>query len=63
MKCYLLKDEDFESLCAAIDRDPEHGVRGGSSSVLSIQERMAYSEAHRFYNFLVREWIDKQKES
>jgi hypothetical protein len=61
MKVYLLKDSDFAALIAAIDRDPSHGVRGGSSAVLTEGQRRAHEEAHRFFNYQVRTWIDSVK--
>lgn len=61
MKVYLLKDEDFEELLTAIDRDPSRGTSGGSSQVLTQQQRDAHTEAHRFFNYHIRVWMDKQK--
>lgn len=61
MKVYILKDEDFEKLLAEIDRDPAHGRNGGSSQVISQQEREAFLEAHRFYNYIIRKWLDDVK--
>lgn len=61
MKVYVLKESDFEELLAAIDRDPAHGIRGGSSTVISEEERHIYVRVHRFYNYQVRSWIDKHK--
>lgn len=61
MKCYLLKDEDFEELFSAIDRDPRWGTKGGSSDVMSKEEQEAHEKAHRFYNYQLRTWADKMK--
>jgi hypothetical protein len=61
MKVYILRESDFEALLLAIDRDPAHGRDGGSSSVYNDRDRAIYSEAHGFYNYQVRRWIDKQK--
>lgn len=61
MKAYILTEEDFEKLLAEISRDPKHGLTGGSSHVLSSEEKEAYQEAHRFYNHLIRRWVDKVK--
>lgn len=58
MKVYILKDSDFEHLLTSIDRDPRHGERGGSSQVLSTVEEGAHDDAHRFYNYQVRTWIN-----
>lgn len=63
MRAYILTEKDFGLLLSEIDRDPEHGYNGGSSAVLSRTEREAFSEAHRFYNYVIRKWIDKVKES
>lgn len=61
MKAYILTEEDFEKLLTEISRDPKHGETGGSSQVLSDEETKAYEQAHRFYNYLIRKWIDKVK--
>lgn len=61
MKVYLIKEEDFEKLLLMIDRDPTHGYEGGSSNSMNEQERRVYDEAHRFYNYQVRTWIDEVK--
>ena len=63
MKVYIIKEEDFQVLCAAVDRDPRHGQAGGSSQVLSAEEARFYMEAHRFFNYQVRTWIDRMKQS
>lgn len=62
MKVYLLKDSDFQTLLDNIDRDPEYGLTGGSSQVLSEIEKRAHHEANRFFNYHIRCWIDKVKE-
>ena len=59
MKVFMLTQEDIDLLTTSIDRNPEHGHRGGSSQVLSEAERKAHSEAHSFYNYQVRTWIAK----
>lgn len=61
MKVYILTDQDFDKLLAEIDRNPEYGQAGGSSRALSKNERRAFEQAHRFYNFLIRKWIDGMK--
>jgi len=58
MKVYHLTDKDFKALLIAIDRDPAHGRDGGSSRVLTDEETKAFREAHRFYNYHIRGWID-----
>ncbi|TXH49644.1 MAG: hypothetical protein E6Q97_22315 [Desulfurellales bacterium] len=64
MKAYILKESDFQALLTLIDRDPRHGQSGGSSrGGLSSVEQRFYDEAHGFYNYQVRRWIDDmQKE-
>lgn len=59
MRVYLLTDEDIEALTAAIDRDPMWGTQGGSSCVMTEKAREAHEEAHRFFNYQVRAWIDR----
>ena len=61
MKVYVLKEEDFERLFAAIDRDPRRGTKGGSSSLMSDAEQLAHDQAHRFFNYQIRNWIDEVK--
>ena len=58
MKVYQLTDKDFEALLTAIDRDPKHGFSGGGSMVLPADEMKAYQEAHRFYNYQIRKWLE-----
>lgn len=61
MKAYILTEKDFEALLAALDRDPKWGSCGGSSAVLSAAEREAHDEAHAFFNYQIRRWIDGVK--
>lgn len=58
MKVYLLQDHDFAKLLAEISRNPEHGTSGGSSQVLSDVEKEAFRKTHRFYRYVIREWMD-----
>ncbi len=60
MKVYMLTEADFEALIDAIERDPERGSHG-KGIPLTKAESDAHFEAHRFYNFHVRSWIDKVK--
>ncbi len=60
-KVYILTDADFEALNARVAADPKHGFSGGSSRVLSIEEELAFGEAHSFYNYHVRNWISDLK--
>ncbi len=62
MKAYILSDDDFEKLTAAIDRDPKHGYDGGSSVILNKEEQLAFDAAQRFFNYQIRKWIDKVKQ-
>ncbi len=55
----MLKDEDFEKLILMLSKDPHHGQSGGSSQVLSAEEMRVYKEAHGFYNYNVRKWLDE----
>ena len=61
MKQIVLTQADIDRLLSYIDRDPEHGSDGGSSnaSVNDGRNRMIYSDAHRFYNYNIRKWIDE----
>jgi hypothetical protein len=61
MKAYILSEADFERLLLMIDRDPKHGRDGGSSqsSVRDAREEQAHDQAHRFYNYQVRKWLDE----
>ena len=61
MKAYILSDRDFEDLLSAIDRDPKWGFEGGSSAVLSAEQRQLHDEVHRFFNYQIRTWMDKVK--
>lgn len=58
---YMLTDADFERLLLMIDRDPRNGYSGGSSSVLSEAEAMQHHDAHRFFNYQIRTWLDSVK--
>lgn len=63
MKAYILKEEDLQRLLLAIDRNPQHGQDGGSSRGTPTQQQlMIENEAHRFYNYQVRVWLDSVKE-
>ena len=65
MKVYLLRECDFERLLAEIDRDPLHGFSGGStqSQVRDPANDKAFAEAHAFYNYQVRKWIERVQDS
>ena len=61
MKAYILKEEDFEDLIHRLAVDPRLGADGGSSTTLSKEEGRIYDDSHRFYNYIIRRWIDKVK--
>lgn len=61
MKAYILKDNDFEQLLLKLDRDPAHGLDGGSSNSINPETKRIYDEVHRFYNYQIRTWIDDVK--
>lgn len=56
-KVYILTQEDIDLLTTMVDRDPDHGERGGSSN--HGLDRQAHREAHAFYNYQVRTWLAK----
>lgn len=58
MRVYILKESDFEALRTAIVVDP---ARVRSTRNLSVEERRAHEEAHRFYNYQICNWIDAMK--
>ncbi len=62
MKVFLLKDVDLERLLLMVDRNPAHGHDGGSSQTFNAEERKAHDEAHRFYNYQVRTWVNQVKQ-
>lgn len=62
MKAYILTDKNFEALLTELSRDPKFGTNGGSENILSKEEQNAHNDAHRFYNYIIRRWIDKVKE-
>ena len=61
MKAYILTEEDFETLLEMIDHDPARGPTSAGRS-LNEAERLAYQDAHRFYNYYIHKWMDKVKE-
>lgn len=61
MKAYILSELDFARLIDNIDRDPRYGDVGGSSKILTKEQQEAFTEAHRFFNFQIRRWIDEVK--
>jgi len=60
-KQFVLTQADIDRLTLMLDRNPAHGTQGGSStSVMEDQaSRRIYDEAHRFYNYQIRTWIDQ----
>lgn len=61
MKAYILTEKDFEFLLTKLDRNPNYGLNGGSSAVFNSQEEQAFRQAHKFYNYQVRMWLDEVK--
>lgn len=62
MKVYILSDSDFAKLLLKIDRDPRHGREGGSSTGhRTTAQQVLWDEAHGFYNYQLRTWIDEMK--
>jgi hypothetical protein len=61
-RVYLLREKDFEDLLTRIDRDPQHGLMGGSSAVFTDEQRRMFIEVHRFYNYQVHGWVSAMKE-
>ena len=57
MKVFQLTQGDFDKLLLLIDQNPEQS--GGSSHHMSDTDRRAHQEAHRFYNYHIRGWIDE----
>jgi hypothetical protein len=62
MEAFILTKQDFQKLLDTLDRDPQYGKNGGSSVELSDLQKKAFIEAHSFYNFHIRKWIDSVKE-
>ena len=60
-KQYVLTQADVDRLTLLLDRDPQYGTQGGSSNdtVNDPGKRAIYAEAHRFYNYQIRRWIDE----
>ena len=61
MKAYILKDEDFEALIAALSRDPARGGGHKPQGRLTEEEARIYEEAHRFFNYHAHVWIQKMR--
>lgn len=58
MKAFIITQADIDLLLTKIDRDPRHGADGGSSQTVDKEEQRAFNEAHRFYNYQVRTWVN-----
>ena len=54
-KVYLITDADIEELINSLEIDPEKKSRWAKDE----EGRRIFKEAHRFYNYIVRRWIDK----
>ena len=61
MKVYVLKESDFEALRTALTIDPKRAERGTGGRTLTEEERAAYEDAHRFYNYQICNWIEAMK--
>lgn len=61
MKAIILTPVDLERLLAMLDRDPSYGFAGGSMKMTADdpESRRIYDDAHRFYNYQVRHWIEE----
>jgi hypothetical protein len=57
VKAFILKEDDFRMLLAAI-RDPLPGREEATSVAMSEEERRAHVAAHAFFVYQVRAWID-----
>lgn len=60
MKAFIITQADLDRLKLHVDRDPKHGMDGGSSqaSVRDKDKEPIYDEVHRFYNYQVHKWIN-----
>lgn len=56
MIAYIIKDEDIEALLSSLEVDPEKASR----ECQTPSDRHKFAEAHRFYNYRVRRWIDER---
>lgn len=54
MKVYILKDEDFDKLFSKLSIDNFKERRS-----ISKNEERIYDEAYRFYNYVLRRWMDE----
>lgn len=61
MKAYILTETDFQKLCLILDTNPEYGYDGGSSQILTPEERAAFKAAHSFYRYKLHGWINEVK--
>lgn len=61
MKVFLLTQNDIDLLVSTIELDPERA--GGTSQIFTQEEKLAYHDAQRWYNYQVRTWIKKVTDS
>jgi|WetSurSiteA1Bulk_404760.scaffolds.fasta_scaffold11409_6 hypothetical protein len=57
MKVYIIKNEDLDHLQTLIDRDPNWGEAGSSSTVLTKEEQAAHKRAHDWFHYQINVWI------
>jgi len=56
-KIFLITQKDLDRLFLLVDQNPEQ--YGGGSNHMSDEQRNIYRDAHRFYNYNVRKWVDE----
>ncbi len=61
MKVYILRDADFAKLLVEIDRGLQSRLIRGAVHTHSDVEKKANNRAHRFYNYIIRKWMDEVK--
>lgn len=57
----MITQADMDRLKLMVDRNPQHGAEGGSSTGAQDDDlsRRAHDQAHRFYNYQVHKWLDE----
>jgi hypothetical protein len=61
MKVYIITEKDIQDLLVRLDRNPTYGKDGGSHQSLSHEELKVLDDAHSFYNYQIRSWIQDIK--
>lgn len=59
MKRFILTQEDLNRLLLMIDQNPAQSGGSTQHSLHDPAKREVYEQAHRFYNYNVRKWIDE----